>query len=1480
MRRSDGPVGRAAAPRPSRRARGPVAPRAALLGDVTDLIAIPLSDGTQVLATVKTNAQGVHTIGLECDSSKPGLLLHWGVIRAGYGEEWQLLPPELNPPGTTVYKQKALQSPFPAFGALQLVLDPGVTAVEFCLTTSQTGEWFNDNGRNYRVELGPPGGEAPQSPHTHAYTAPTYDLSASPPPPPPSSPPPAGAGAGVDLAAGLEILYGVAAYLRWEQLGKPEVSERERGDIYAGAVNHITTRMREGESVDELEREFGLPPGMVKKTAMEAARAGGVATPPPPPVAPAARGARESAAAVTGSPSAVSPSEIAALCERRANGAHVLWRKELNLGDGVVKLLVVEARRTASGALQLIAMARADQGIVLHWATISEPAGEWMAPPHGWESFPANSWGTGGASWETEMEPVAGAPGWVAATIEAPLRDDGLVFVLRTEDNKHWVKDDGQDFMVFEDERRSNADVRALVKQRKEEARRAKKRADEEAKRRRKEDGRKSGSSRSGGGGAVTVAPVKMPEKPAVVTRKEWSDDDIRLHEGAMGAAGAAHGIAHGSVDRIVGAEEGATRSLMHRYNAGSDLLPGCRSDGEAGMVAMAVWFRFMALRQLVWNNDYNIKPREISAAQLKCTEQLARIHRDDASLRDVTRLIMATIGRGGEGDVGQRIRDEILAVQQTNNCKGGMMEEWHQKLHNNTSPDDVPICEALLKFIAADCDINVYWDHLHANGIDAARMASYDRKICSEPSFKPDQYEGLTRDLTEYLRTLKAVHSGADLDSASEAVLGYHQDACKGKEINVPPIDEVATPRMRELLHSARGFRDLNEPLHSLEAMLEARRELWQWTRPGGTDNARLKDIIYLDLALESAVRQVVEGALGSMSRRAPVDVLKITGLALENLALSTGGNDELVICLREWRGIVAAATSGGTDWALQAKAITDRVQNALGECSGRYIGALQATAGAMGGALGVDGHVLDIFSEEIVRGTAAAPLSQMLRALDPVLREMAHMGAWNIISPVEASGVVEVVDDLKEIQTKTYAVPTILVSRRVGGEEDIPQGVVGVITPDMPDILSHVSVRARNEGCLFATVFDAGKLAEMERLAGQAVKCVPSSSADDLRVEPIAGGAASLGAAPGGGGGASLGGAMSAPAGGVVINRRRFMGRHAVASPEFTGEIVGSKSRNLQELRGRLPEWINLPASAALPFCTFDVVLESPDNAPIRLELDRARAELASMDFGNTAAFEDLLARMRAAIQDVVPTDELTREMQEAFAAERLPWPEGRLGPESRGGHGAAAKAWSAITGVWASKYNERAVLSCRKAGLTHEDVSMAVLCQPVVQARYAFVLHTVNPQTHNPDEIYGEVVCGMGEALVGNFAGRAMSFVANKNDLTNPKVTGFPSKANGLFTDSPTLIFRSDSNGEDLEGFAGAGLYDSIQMDEPKLRSVDYSADPLVSDEQFRGQVLAAIAHAAYEVEKTLRSPQDIEGCIAADGALYVVQTRPQV
>ena len=79
----------------------------------------------------------------------------------------------------------------------------------------------------------------------------------------------------------------------------------------------------------------------------------------------------------------------------------------------------------------------------------------------------------------------------------------------------------------------------------------------------------------------------------------------------------------------------------------------------------------------------------------------------------------MACVGRGVQGDVGQRIRDEMLMIQvyqinvlhkwivhhscktnyptchqRNNDCKSGIMEEWHLKLHNNSGPDNVINCE------------------------------------------------------------------------------------------------------------------------------------------------------------------------------------------------------------------------------------------------------------------------------------------------------------------------------------------------------------------------------------------------------------------------------------------------------------------------------------------------------------------------------------------------------------------------------------------------------------------------------------------------------------------------------------------------------------------------------------------------------------------------------------------------------------------
>ena len=70
---------------------------------------------------------------------------------------------------------------------------------------------------------------------------------------------------------------------------------------------------------------------------------------------------------------------------------------------------------------------------------------------------------------------------------------------------------------------------------------------------------------------------------------------------------------------------------------------------------------------------------------------------------------------------------------------------------------------------------------------------------------------------------------------------------------------------------------------------------------------------------------------------------------------------------------------------------------------------------------------------------------------------------------------------------RSQVYDEPTVLLAKRVTGEEEVPEGCVAVVTPDAPDVLSHVSVRARNMRVLFAICHESGPLQEIEALAGK---------------------------------------------------------------------------------------------------------------------------------------------------------------------------------------------------------------------------------------------------------------------------------------------------------------------------------------------------------------------------------------------------------
>jgi len=91
---------------------------------------------------------------------------------------------------------------------------------------------------------------------------------------------------------------------------------------------------------------------------------------------------------------------------------------------------------------------------------------------------------------------------------------------------------------------------------------------------------------------------------------------------------------------------------------------------------------------------------------------------------------------------------------------------------------------------------------------------------------------------------------------------------------------------------------------------------------------------------------------------------------------------------------------------------------------------------------------------------------------------------------------------------------------------------------------------------------------------------------------------------------------------------------------------------------------------------------------------------------------------------------------------------------------------------------------------------------------------------------------------------------------------------------------LSFSVDSNGEDLEGFAGAGLYDSITV-EPCLHRPVNLDEPLFFDAGFREKLLRRLYELGKLVEANFNGAhQDIEGAVHADGSLVVTQSRPQV
>jgi alpha-glucan,water dikinase len=859
--------------------------------------------------------------------------------------------------------------------------------------------------------------------------------------------------------------------------------------------------------------------------------------------------------------------------------------------------------------------------------------------------------------------------------------------------------------------------------------------------------------------------------------------------------------------------------TLMHRFNLCYDLLDRAK-DTEEGLALVFVWLRYSFVRQLDWQRNYNTKPKELGHAMDRLTLKLAGIYGEVPERREMVRLIMTTLGRGSDA---QRVRDEVLNIMHRHHIKevsGHFMEEWHQKLHNNTTPDDIVICEAYLEFMRSNGNLERFYKTLNDGGVTKERLEGYERPIRSHPDFIPHLKDDLIRDFEHFLGILKAVHAGTDLGSAIHAArylfdgdmhqlmdfIWYHHD---DRKISAGQLSEKITAARRRLAKLLSGHQD------------------------------RVRDLLFLDIALEDFLRIFAERDLGPY--KDPNELVDLAASVLENLCLS-GPGEELGYVRKQWERLLKMPRSG-REWSLHAKAVADRMAAVVGESADRLNGLLQPKAEFLGKAFHVASWAVDLFSEEVVRGRPVFALSLVLRYLEPVLRKSAHLGNWQVISHGEGTAEVMVTEALKSVQGRSFSRPVLIVTDKVSGDEEISGGVVAIITPAVIDLLAHLAVRARNSGVLFATCYDSGLIDSLKSLRGRDVKV--GIRGGDVVFEESRNHTETAAARP-----------VSVR---HVISRPSFTS-YALTMEEFEEDNVGGKSNHLKRLRGKLPDWVGLPASAAIPFGVFEKVLTDKGNSESATGYNRLLAEVEKA--GESAV--ELLPALREKVLGLTASDELVTSLRVVMEESGLPWPKNW------------EDAWTCIRKVWASKWNERAFLSRKANNIAHVDLFMAVLIQSVIAADYSYVIHTVNPFSEVREEIYAEAVRGLGEALVGNYPGKACSFSCRKGER-QPLLLSFPSKREGLF--GAGMIFRSDSNGEDLAGFAGAGLYDSFILPKPRRITLDYSADPLIWDDSFRKDFLVRIAEIGQLVEGALGPPQDIEGAYA-EGKYFVVQTRPQV
>ncbi|MGA1868234.1 MAG: phosphohistidine-like domain-containing protein [bacterium] len=518
------------------------------------------------------------------------------------------------------------------------------------------------------------------------------------------------------------------------------------------------------------------------------------------------------------------------------------------------------------------------------------------------------------------------------------------------------------------------------------------------------------------------------------------------------------------------------TDSLIEHYSICYNILNSPTIDIDT-LAWVFVYLRLFSIKDIKLHMRHNYQTKDIAhlqnilsmASATAYTNTYINEERDQSLKRICIRNILNFVPRGGGN--GDELRLFILDVMRRHGIREGhrpgiddpFLEQWHQKLHSNCTPEDITICEAYICYQETN-SLDLFYKTLWERGeISVDFLRNMPRPLTDPPRYMPQ----LLPDLKHLLWILKQIHGGLN---------NFHY-----------------------LLEMSRWQLDQN-----LFFMLEEiKNNFGAWWVPGKIIDCRLqlknylnghcpRDPLMIDAALDNMFKTSIEKI--KLCTLSEDDIIALIFLSLQNIQLSYD-DKKIGLCVDLWKRIkdVPAWDKWSHEWALQVFAALTNIQSIINSHMDHLFRLIQPRAQILGESCTIDKSYQINFAEEVIRSQNTFSLAKLIDTLSPIIRKIGNISHWKLIShgSRSATGTIKPIDSLLSMQGEKLEKPHIMLVNTIQGIEDIPDNVAALLTRDDVDILSHISIRCRNLNIILATCYDPDQFEKIKSYEGK-VLCI----------------------------------------------------------------------------------------------------------------------------------------------------------------------------------------------------------------------------------------------------------------------------------------------------------------------------------------------------------------------------------------------------